>query len=55
MKEQMREANRHSVNSVIIIGDEELKEKVVIVKDMITSNQEKIPFSDVINYFNNKK
>ena len=53
MKAQMREAGRCAAAVTIILGDEELTNNIVIIKDMVTSIQQKIPISDVINYFKN--
>ena len=48
----MRDANRHGAKFVIIIGEEEVKKDIVIIKDMLTSKQIEIPNSDIIKYFN---
>ena len=42
MKAQMREANKLGAQYAIILGEDELKDKSVIVKDLSTSEQEKI-------------
>ena len=42
MKAQMREANKHGARYAIILGEDELKDKSVIIKDLSTSDQEKI-------------
>ena len=52
IKSQMRDANRHGAKFVIIIGEEEVKKNIVIIKDMLTSKQLEIPNSDIIKYFN---
>ena len=52
IKSQMRDANRHGAKFVIIIGEEEIKKNIVIIKDMLTSKQIEIPNSDIIKYFN---
>ena len=36
---------------VIIIGDEELRKNIVVVKDMASSEQIELPISDILNYF----
>ncbi len=50
MKAQMREANKLGAQYAIIIGDDELKDKSVIIKDLSTSNQEKITLDSVQKY-----
>ena len=47
MKAQMREANKLGAQYAIIIGEDELKDKSVIIKDLSTSNQEKITLDSV--------
>ena len=42
MKAQMREANKLGARYAIILGEDELKDKSVIIKDLSTSDQEKI-------------
>ena len=42
MKAQMREANKLGAQYAIILGEDELKDKSVIIKDLSTSDQEKI-------------
>ena len=54
IKSQMREANRCGAKHVIIVGEEEILKKNVIIKDMETSDQSEIPSSDVLNFFNSK-
>jgi len=47
IKAQMREANKLGAQYAIIIGEDELKDKSVIIKDLSTSNQEKITLDSV--------
>ena len=54
MKSQMREANRCGAKHAIIIGEEELANGMVIIKDMKTSKQVELPSSDIIKFFNSK-
>ena len=42
IKAQMREANKLGAQYAIILGEDELKDKSVIIKDLSTSDQEKI-------------
>ena len=53
MKAQMREAGRCKTEIAIIIGDEELNNNKVIVKDMSTGKQQDIAISEVTHYFSN--
>ena len=50
IKAQMREANKLGAQYAIIIGEDELKDKSVIIKDLSTSNQEKITLDLVQKY-----
>ena len=50
MKAQMREANKLGAQYAMIIGEDELKDKSVIIKDLSTSNQEKITLDSVQKY-----
>lgn len=50
MKAQMKSADRLGAKFVIVIGETELEEGSVHVKEMTTGNQEKIPFHDLVNY-----
>ena len=51
MKSQMREANRSGARHVIIIGEDELSNEMVIIKDMKTSKQLQVSNSDIIKFF----
>ena len=51
MKAQMRDANRCGTKMVIILGEEELQKKIVVVKNMATSDQLEVPIIDIVNYF----
>lgn len=50
MKAQMKSADRLGAKFVIVLGDTEMEEGAVNVKEMETGNQEKIPFHDLVNY-----
>ena len=50
IKSQMREANKIKASLAIIIGDKELKEKSVQIKDLKNSQQESIPIDSIISY-----
>jgi len=51
LKSQMKDANRLDVSHVIIIGDDEINNGSVCIKNMDTGNQEDVPLSNVIDYF----
>ena len=53
LKAQMREAGRCKTETAIIIGDEELNNNKVIVKDMSTGKQQDIAISEVTHFFSN--
>jgi len=50
MKAQMKSADRLGAKYVIVIGDSELDEAAVNIKEMQTGNQEKVPFVELVNY-----
>ena len=49
LKGQMRLANKERFRYCLIIGDEELKKRFVILKDMATAEQSEVPISKVID------
>ena len=51
-KAQMREAGRCEANTTIILGEKELAENKIIVKDMSTGNQNEVPISEINQFFN---
>lgn len=50
MKAQMKAADRQGAKFVIVLGETELEEAAVNVKEMETGNQEKVAFHDLVNY-----
>ena len=52
LKAQMREAGRCGANTTIILGEKELAENNIIVKDMSTGNQNEVPISEINKFFN---
>ena len=50
MKAQMKAADRQQAKFVIVLGETELAEAAVNVKEMTTGNQEKLAFHDLVNY-----
>ncbi len=51
MKAQMREANRLKVQYVIILGDNEIKKDLAIVKNMDSGQQEEVSLKKLPNHF----
>lgn len=51
MKSQMRRANRLKAHSVVIIGDDEIKSGISIVKNMHTGEQEEVRILDLPRHF----
>ena len=56
LKAAMRKANDLAARFVLILGDDELKENAVMIKDMKTGTQEKVPLEKIGDgsYFLNK-
>ncbi len=56
LKAALRKANDLGAAFVLILGDDELKENVVMVKDMKNSTQEKVPLEKITDgaYFSNQ-
>ena len=49
LKKAMNNANREKVDKVIIIGEDELKNNSVTLKDMVTGNQELVKIEDIVS------
>jgi histidyl-tRNA synthetase len=49
LKSQLRWANKERFRYCLIIGDEELKKRLVILKDMASAEQSEVPISQVID------
>jgi histidyl-tRNA synthetase len=54
LKAAMRKANDLAARFVLILGDDELKEKTIMLKDMAASTQEKIPLEKLVEHLSNK-
>ena len=52
MKSQMKEANKMNAKYVLIIGDNELESKEVIIKEMFSGEQHNILLDKIIEFFN---
>lgn len=53
LKKAMNIANRENIDRVIILGEDELKEDSVMIKNMITGNQEKVKIEEIFSKINN--
>ena len=49
LKAQMKQANKAMARYVVMLGEDEVNDSCVILKDMITSDQEKIAIEEVVN------
>lgn len=49
LKKAMNNANREKIDKVIIIGEDELKNNSVTLKDMVTGNQELVKIEDIVS------
>lgn len=54
LKSQMREANKHEVRFVLILGESEVAERSVAVRPLDGGDQIQIPQSDLINWLKEK-
>ncbi len=52
LKSQMRQANNLGAKYVIIIGEDEIREKVLTIKNMESGKQEKIAQDKLVHFFN---
>ncbi|HJT72940.1 MAG TPA: histidine--tRNA ligase [Chitinophaga sp.] len=50
MDKQMKYANKRNIPYVIIMGESEMAENMVSVKNMVTGTQEKIAIPELVNY-----
>ena len=48
MKAQMKQANKANARFALIIGEDEVKESCVMLKDMEKSEQQKVSFDAII-------
>ena len=49
MKAQMKQANKKNARFVAILGEDEVKEACVALKDMKTSEQKKVASKDLVS------
>ena len=50
MKKQMEYANRRGIPYVVIIGSEELTEQAATVKNMVSGEQQRVPFAELATF-----
>ena len=55
LKAQMRLANKFNVSYVVIVGQEELKEQKVTIKNMSNGQQEKVAISKILPYIKTRQ
>ncbi len=55
IKKSMEYANKLGVNFVIILGEEEVKNSLYTLKNMLTGEQVKYSAEDLVRFFNSKK
>ena len=48
MKKQMNYANRRAIPFVVLVGEEELKSKVFTLKNMISGEQKKLDYTELL-------
>jgi histidyl-tRNA synthetase len=53
MKAQMKDANRENARFAIIVGDHELESGKFTFRDMVDSEEEALPFQDILNRLGN--
>jgi histidyl-tRNA synthetase len=53
MKSQMREADKHGVRYTLIIGESELNEKSVMVRDMQSGEQQEVKVDNLVLWLEN--
>lgn len=51
LKSQMRRADKLAAHTVVIIGDDELKKGVAVVRNMHTKSQSEVPVVDLVRHF----
>ena len=53
MKSQMKDANRLDAKYVILIGENEINNQSIIIKDMKSGEQNEVPADQFLTFFNN--
>ena len=49
----MKDANRLDAKYVILIGENEINNQSIIIKDMKSGEQNEVPVDQILTYFNN--
>jgi len=55
IKSQLRESNKLGASITIIIGEKEIEEQSVQIKDLSSGNQQSVPFDSIISYLKSLK
>ena len=55
IKAQFKYADKLNSRFTIVLGDDEINNQIVTVKDMSNSTQTQIKLDDIVNYFKNLK
>ena len=55
IKSQLRESNKLGASITIIIGEKEMEEQCVQIKDLSNGNQQSVPFDSIISYLKSLK
>ena len=55
IKGQMKQADRLNAKYTVVIGDQELENNEIGVKNMISGETENVQLDELINYFKNRK
>ncbi|OPZ72932.1 MAG: Histidine--tRNA ligase [Firmicutes bacterium ADurb.Bin456] len=55
LKAQMKFAGKTGASHAVIIGEQEIKQGVVMVRDMGTGEQESVPADQIVKYFQDQK
>jgi histidyl-tRNA synthetase len=54
LKSQMREANKYNVQTVLIVGEEELAQQMVVERPLNGGEQQSIPLDEVVSWLKDK-
>ena len=55
IKGQMKQADRLNAKYTVVIGDQELENNEIGVKNMISGESENVQLDEVVNYFKSRK
>jgi len=55
IKSQLRESNKLGASITIILGEKEMEEQCVQIKDLSNGNQQSVPFDSIISYLKSLK